>query len=471
MRPGSPVTRRGLLRLLSGASWLAAAGPVRSAGDKILDQGIGGTGIRPGPDEEGDRGIGGTGVVGTIRGFGSIIVNDLRIAYPPDVPVTIDGRPARVADLRVGQVVRALAQPGEAGLSTGGIAVIHEVVGPVQRVAGDRLTVLGQAVATAGLPPEMPRPRLGDRVAVSGLRRPDGSIAASRIDPAGSAPDLVAGPVRRGPAGSLRIGNLPLAGLDPALAGGRAVAQGSLSGSRFAVTQAVPATEPFGGEARRLSIEAYVTREGGALRTGAGYAVIGRGGLVPAGGGLAILDGSAGRGGRLDLDRLRLLPDPTRREGGRDAGGSPGGPGRGGPGHGGPGGPQGGPRGGPPDGSRGPHGGPGGRPGPSGRAGPGGEGPFGGAEGGRFGGPGRGEIDPRLPGGEGAGRFGGQGGFGNPGEFGGRGGVGGPGGPGAPGGFGGPGGFGRPGGEGGFGPPGGFGGGGGGGGFGGGGRR
>ncbi|MFH6783686.1 MULTISPECIES: DUF5666 domain-containing protein [Methylobacterium] len=438
------VTRRGLLRLLSGASWLAVAGPAGAAGDKILDQGIGGTGIRPGTDDEGDRGIGGTGVVGTIRGFGSIIVNDLRIAYPPDVPVTVDGRPARVEDLRVGQVVRTLAQPGENGLSTGGIAVIHEVVGPVQRVAGDRLTVLGQSVATAGLPPEMPRPRLGERVAVSGLRRPDGGIAASRIDPAGSAPDLVAGPVRRGPGGTLRIGNLALSGLDPALAGGRAVAEGTLSGSRLAVTRAVSATEPFGAEARRLSIEAYVTREGGALRTGAGYAVVGRGGLVPAGGGLAILDGRAGRGGRLDLDAVRLQRDPAGRDGGRGADGS--GPGRAGPGRGGPGGSpggardgsRGGSRGGSPDGPGGGHGGPGGRLGPSGRQGPGGEGPFGGAEGGRFGFPGRGEIDPRVPGGEGAGRFGGPGGGpnGSQGGFGGQGSFGGPGGSGGPGGFG-----------------------------------
>ncbi len=420
------LSRRGLLRLLSGIGWLAAAGPAGAAGDKILDQGIGGTGIRPGPDDEGDRGIGGTGVVGTIRGFGSIIVNDLRIAYPPEVPVTIDGRPARVDDLRVGQVVRTLAVGGEGGLSTAGIAVIHEVVGPVQRAAPDRLTVLGQSVVTAGLPPEMPRPRVGERVAVSGLRRPDGSIAASRIDPAGSAPDLVAGPVRRGPAGALRIGNLPLAGLDPALAGGRAVAEGSLTGGRLAVARAVPASEPFGAEARRLSIEAYVTREGGGFRTGAGYAVTGGGGLVPAGGGLAILDGRTGRGGRIDLDGLRLRPDPAGRETGRDVS-----PGRAGPS-------RAGPEGSPDQRPGGGHGSPGGRPG-----GPGGERPFGGREGGR---PGRGEIDMRMPGTEGPGRFGGQGGVGGPG---------------------GPGGFGRPGGE---GPSGGFGGGGvGGGGFGGGG--
>ncbi|TXN24582.1 hypothetical protein [Methylobacterium sp. WL9] len=44
-----------------------------------------------------DRGIGGTGVIGTIRRFGSIVVNDLRIGYPHDVAVRIDGAPARAA--------------------------------------------------------------------------------------------------------------------------------------------------------------------------------------------------------------------------------------------------------------------------------------------------------------------------------------------------------------------------------------
>jgi hypothetical protein len=168
VRRATSVTRRGLLcgllrGFLSGASWLAVAGHAVAAGDKILDQGIGGTGIRPGPDDEGDRGIGGTGVVGTIRGFGSIIVNDLRIAYPADVPVTVDGRPARVEDLRVGQVVRALALPGENGLATAGIAVIHEVVGPVQRVAPDRCSARRS-------PPPGCRPRCRGRGSVSGSR-------------------------------------------------------------------------------------------------------------------------------------------------------------------------------------------------------------------------------------------------------------------------------------------------------------
>ncbi len=42
-------------------------------------------------------------MIGTIRRFGSIIVNDLRIAYPKDVAVRIDDAPATAADLKIGQ--------------------------------------------------------------------------------------------------------------------------------------------------------------------------------------------------------------------------------------------------------------------------------------------------------------------------------------------------------------------------------
>ena len=99
----SVPTRRLVLRLLAGA----ALSPGRAVAQEApRDQGIGGTGARPTepPGQgvgqgvgqgtgEGDRGIGGTGVIGTIRRFGSIVVNDLRIAYPDDVTVRIDGRP------------------------------------------------------------------------------------------------------------------------------------------------------------------------------------------------------------------------------------------------------------------------------------------------------------------------------------------------------------------------------------------
>ena len=44
---------------------------LRRAPGQPSDRGIGGTGFAPGDD----RGIGGTGVIGTIRKFGSIVVN------------------------------------------------------------------------------------------------------------------------------------------------------------------------------------------------------------------------------------------------------------------------------------------------------------------------------------------------------------------------------------------------------------
>ena len=75
----------------------------------------------------------GTGVIGTIRRFGSIIVNDLRIAYPPEVEVRIDGAVARAADLKIGHVVHVVARPEGGGLATRRIDVTSEVVGPWRR--------------------------------------------------------------------------------------------------------------------------------------------------------------------------------------------------------------------------------------------------------------------------------------------------------------------------------------------------
>ncbi|MGY2052565.1 DUF5666 domain-containing protein [Methylobacterium sp. JK268] len=427
--PADALSRRALLRLFSGASALVLARPAGAAGDRVLDQGIGGTGIRPGGDEEeGDRGIGGTGVIGTIRAFGSIVVNDLRIAYPPDVPVTLDGRPAAARDLKLGQVVRVVARAGEGGLSTPAIAVTHEVVGPVTALGRGRITVLGQTVATGGIA-EGRAWRRGERVAVSGLRRPDGSIAASRIDPAGGELDLVAGPVRRGAGGTPRIGALPLPGLDPGLVGRRAVVEGEAAGSRLAVAQARDADRPFGSEVGRVSIEAYVAPGGGRLRLGSGLAVAGHAPALPRAGGLAVIDAAVEPGGGLRVESLRLRPAPegdgARRPGGAEPaarGGLDGRPGAGAPGD-------------RPRDLRLPGGRDLGAPG------------RGGFEPGRPGGapqPGGFGLDRRLPG-DGGG-FGAPGRFGEPGGFAPPGGAGPGGGPGGFGGGGGPGGFGGPGG-------------------------
>ncbi|WP_430911267.1 DUF5666 domain-containing protein [Methylobacterium sp. sgz302541] len=433
-RPRDP-SRRGLLALLAGVSagaLLPAPGRAGPDDAPIRDQGIGGTGARP--DEvmpgEGDRGIGGTGVIGTIRRFGSIVVNDLRISYPEDVAVRIDGEPATAKALKLGQVVRVVASGPSGGLATRRIEVTSEVVGPVESLAKGGMTVLGQRVS--GVRGTF---KPGDRVAVSGLRRPDGVVVASLIEPRPAGADRVAGPVRKDRDGSLSIGGLRLEGADPALAGRRALVVGTASEGTLKVARVEEAGLPPLPGLRQLSIEAYIGRAKGGIALGSGLAVAGApDASVPRKGSVrAVLTTEISRDGRLTMQSLRI---DERTAPGAGQGQGPGqGPGQGGSGQG-----------------RSPDGGdlfrrepdrldlrdglPGSR-----RDSLGG-----------FGDQRRLDIDTRPPIGERSGGFGGTmpgGSGGGAGGFGAPGGLGGGGGLGAPGGFGGPGGLGAPGGGGG----------------------
>ncbi|MFG5118708.1 DUF5666 domain-containing protein [Methylorubrum sp. POS3] len=436
-RPSHP-TRRGLLALLAVTA-LGWQRPARgqTGGEAPQDRGIGGTGARPDEAElpSGDRGIGGTGVIGTIRRFGSIVVNGLRIAYPPDVRVTIDGRAARAADLRIGHVVRVVARGPDGGLTTRAIAVTSEVVGPIEASAPGRLTVLGQAVSTAGLPAQ-PSFAVGTRVAVSGQRRGDGAIVASLIEPRPDGPDRVAGPARRGADGTMRIGGLVLEGLKTGLAGRRVLVEGQPTGAGFSVTSARDLSRPFPGGLARASVEGYVVPGGGGTRLGSGLTMAGRAGPQP-GAGPTVVEAGLARDGRMRAEAVR--GDGAPRSGTGPAGtGQPGGAR-----------PEPGPAGGRPGGDAAPSLRPGGRDPSGGSVGPGrgGAGPG-------FG-PGGYPIDTRPAPGQSPGGFGSP----APGGFDGPSGIGGA----RPGGFGrgGPGGFGGgPGSFGGGGGPGGFGGGG-----------
>ena len=164
------------------ALWLVAlvllvASLTLAWGQNGQDRGIGGTGVVS-DDQDGDRGIGGTGMMGRIRGFGSIIVNGVHVNYAPDVPVRIDGQPRAVSDLKIGQVVRVVAENRNGVLATRQIDVTSEVVGPIETTGRTTLKVLGQTISTQALS-AAGRWQPGERVAVFGLRRPDGTIVAT----------------------------------------------------------------------------------------------------------------------------------------------------------------------------------------------------------------------------------------------------------------------------------------------------
>jgi hypothetical protein len=288
------------------------------------DRGIGGTGAPASGPSISDRGIGGTGIVGVITGFGSVFVNGLEVAYTPTTPMTVDGVSDPDAALRLGQLATIVASEDN-GLHAVSIDLRHEVSGPVTSVSptGDTLVVAGQTVtidgATAG--PRTVRP--GDWVAVSGLREPDGVIAASRIDPRMPGTVLVRGTATSAQTpdlGGWRIGDLSVqppngAGLAP---GANITVRGTMVNGGLSDTTVdadVLSSDPaafFGGHVRRLVIESYVSAAGGHVRFGRGWlAAPGRGVVVPAGAHRAIVQLERGAHGDFVATHLRGAGRPV----------------------------------------------------------------------------------------------------------------------------------------------------------------
>lgn len=403
--PRNPARRAFLLLASTIAAGLLTS--PRANAQRGGDNGIGGTGYAP-PVSERDNGLGGTGVVGTIRRFGSIYVNDARIAYPRDTSVTIDGRAARASDLRIGHVVTLLAQGPQNGLATRAIAVTHEVIGPVEAVENGRATVLGQEVIL----PKAAKVKTGQTIAVSGLRTPDQTIVASLIEKAPAGVAMVTGVVDQNAQGGLVVGNLAVRGLPSEVMGQRTRVTGAIQDGAFVSSAAEPvATAPPG--AKKLLLEAYARSDNGAVTTPGGFsAIIDRGVKMLNGATRVVLSADRDESGGWIVRSTRMIRAapgmaPSTLPG------APGGPGaaagqnlpgwQGGPGWKGGGGPAGG---GAPQGSGGPGlpGWPGGQGGAgTGGTGPGGAGPGGMGPGG-FGG-----------GGFGGGGFGGGGGGGPPG--------------------------------------------------------
>jgi Domain of unknown function (DUF5666) len=320
------------------------------AGAPASDRGIGGTGAPPNASASGpaisDRGIGGTGIVGVITGFGSVFVDGLEVAYTSSTPLTVDGVSEPDAAPRVGQLATIVATDDH-GFSAVSIDLRHEVSGPVTYVNpngtnpdGGTFVVAGQTVAIDSATEGQRTVHPGDWVAVSGLREPDGVIAASRIDQRTPGTVLVRGTAMPGQmpgqapaAGDWRIGDLPVqppngASLAP---GANVTFRGTMVNGGLSDTTVDPdvlSSDPaafFGGRVRRMVIESYVSAAGGHVRFGRGWlAEPGRGVVVPAGAHRAIVQLERGAHGDFIATHLRgaaHLPGGAHMPGGNRPGG------------------------------------------------------------------------------------------------------------------------------------------------------
>jgi hypothetical protein len=320
---GAPATPISPNAQQSGSNITVAQGAPGIGGTGKQDgksPGIGGTGQIAGSTP----GIGGTGIIGTVTGFGSIFVNGFEVDFAPDLPVTFKDRTVRPNALRIGQVVAIEAEGSGKRLRARRLTVRHEVAGPIERIDPARrmASVFGQrieipsgviSVANGSRVMSINDLAVGDHIDVSGLRRANGVIAASRIVKTrpGEAAVLRGRVTATGPDGfsvnGMRI-DAPI-GIRPATLGSGqdvqiigTVIRGRLRARR--INQL--ALSPFSGRVRRLSVEGYMRR---AI---AGGAAIGRIPItqLPARariqtGQRVILDGSVGTRGRFAPTRLR----------------------------------------------------------------------------------------------------------------------------------------------------------------------
>ena len=248
-----------------------------TAGD---GNGIGGTGYKPGSGE--GNGIGGTGIIGAITGFGSIFVNGYEVEIADDLAVAIKDGQTSASQLAIGQVVEIEANGDGTHVNASSVRVRHEVGGTIEKIDATRrtITLLGQNIqlpanseglnSSNGIAFE--NLRIGDRVDVSGFRRGDGTIEATRLDPLPSdEPDHLIGTLRKTRSATLTVAGLALSA-DHAINtnalndGSEVRVVGQWRGHRFRARRIrARARLRFSNHVRHLAIEGYVRRTRGGL--------------------------------------------------------------------------------------------------------------------------------------------------------------------------------------------------------------
>ena len=243
----------------------------------IVERGIGGTGapVSMAPAiQSADRGIGGTGIVGVVTGFGSVFVDGFEVEYDESSSVDIDGAASSVTALRAGQLVAIQADGSTLSPHARSISVRTAVSGRIEalELGTGTLTIAGQAVSVPAGTWGADRFGLGDWVSVSGLRRADGTIVASRLDAAPAGALLARGRVVR-EGDQAKVGNLALTGAAASSVrdGQYVVVSGSYAAGRGQVSTV--AADPlwpspaayFGPAASQLYVQAFVWIENGAV--------------------------------------------------------------------------------------------------------------------------------------------------------------------------------------------------------------
>ena len=237
----SQPDRRTALALLGSTALVACSSPQTVSRDT------------PDPFE---GGIGGTGIVGLLTDFGSLIVNGLRIELTNRTRIFDTFDEVDDSALAPGQALTIYATRNRDAMIAERVQINHAVVGTLEQSASG-YRVNGVSLEIERNAPVRPTP--GRRVAVSGLWAPD-RLVVSRIDPAGSGPDVVAGTLLGSSQGTmLDIGGAQLRGA----VGGHQPGQyttvfGTGTASGIEVTRLK--TGRFAGATalRQLSVEGYL---------------------------------------------------------------------------------------------------------------------------------------------------------------------------------------------------------------------